>query len=123
MKELMARRQALEAQNSKVVQIRDGFKRIDMLHAYLSVYDVLSSKAHSSIGELYARHLLDCGAIKFTVYREEDAEQYLAEIDLVSSVLAYTHSDIHSRLGSDHADHAALLRNEQLEIRAQMQAG
>lgn len=118
--ELTTRKQALEEQGYKILTVREGFDRINMLDVYLSVYDVLSNKAHGGIGGLYAKHLLENGDIQFGVYHQEGTKDYAAEIDLVASVLANTHAGIHSRLGTAHAASAENLQNELFEIRAQV---
>jgi len=117
--EVAARLQVLQDEGFPHKSIFQMFEQANMADVYRSVYGVLSNEAHSGIDTLYARHLGVDRVLEFEVYRDVDPADRYPEIDLVASILAVAHNNIHDRLNLPGANDAEALLNEFHELRRQ----
>ncbi len=108
----------LERMGYKPLYVFDRFEKAGMVSEYRSLYNFLSSDAHSNIRALIDRHI-EVHANDFTVvyYKDEPLEDFLPKLDSTASSLVDASSKIHQYFGTTSQNEFHRLSRELSDIR------
>lgn len=100
------------------LNIFQRFERAGMVNEYRSLYNFLSSDAHSTIRALIAHHLeIHENDFNIVYYKEEPSEDLLRYIDSVVGILINASLEIHSYFKTDSIAEIVKLAKRSNEIR------
>jgi hypothetical protein len=102
---------ALRAKGKRPLNIFERFERADMVEEYRSMYNFLSSDAHSNIRALVTRHFEETGSdFNLVLYKDEPLESFAATLDSAAALLIEASISTHKAFASKRvADLEALL--------------
>ncbi len=108
----------LKADGIKGINIKDKFKKADMLDEYLMIYNRLCACTHNDIQALRARHLvLDKNSFSIEFFKKEDTQSMYESFGIASELLLRATYEIHCLLKSGKEKELQSLRDDLNEIR------
>ena len=103
----------LKKKGYEPLRVLERFKRAGMEDEYRSMYNLLSTEAHSNISALISRHLeIDAGTFDVVYYKDEPVESFLPYIDTTNALLLDSGVIIHELLSSPALERVKTLREE-----------
>lgn len=103
----------LKKKGYESLRVVERFKRAGMEDEHRSMYNLLSTEAHSNISALISRHLeIDAGAFDVVYYKDEPVESFLPYIDTTNALLLDSGVIIHELLSSSAIERVKNLREE-----------
>jgi len=110
--------ESLKANGNKGMNIRDKFRKADMLDEYLTIYNMLCAGTHNDIRALRARHIVigkDSFSLEF--FKNEDTEAMYESLGIASELLLRATYEIHGLLDSGKDKELQSLRDDLNQIR------
>jgi len=108
----------LKNKGNKGLNIKEKFKKADMLDEYLTIYNMLCAATHNDIRALRTRHIvIDKSSFSLEIFKNQDTEAMYEFLGISSELLLRATYEVHSLLNSGKDEKLQSLRNDLNEIR------